>query len=726
MSFSYKYNYAQVARDSGFQLRIFKDGPLDWRLMGSVEVERMVRDQCLEQIDSVLSHLSEAPLGSILESNILDSGIAKYFVLSQFSIQYLLFCRKFLEETVADLRQSHGSAQIEVASLKKSLSEANNEILQLNKRITQMEAIHEVIYPCHLCTKNFVSNDALNLHISRKHSNNVNVKPDLPSAKDRENDLSLINTIKLELEIKHLKERLNNAERKFKEGTATPSSSREKNECENQVTHPAHPATNSIGIQSNLSEMKEQDEKIGSPHLCHSVEQLSHLNESLLDLNRWKEEQRHQSSEFLVEINSKLKELTDAIEQQKQQMPNQDISTSKATLDELDALLSRKVEEIGKTTFNKLNDVVYKLECNYKEKLEELERKADQQTQQQTNPQSLFNPVKDSTEPPTKAIITDQTQEVAKNIQIKGSSLQQQKTLNKKIVSESESSDQESNSHSNHTFTKPMSQKQEIQHDDTDVSTDESEEIVEENLTPSSAKHFGSNGREQKLGGSPKHLENKTEEISNRETRHRPKSTVKPRSVTRKETSRLLKSRLTELGVDKQATHLTATSMNIITNELSGRRHKLKEKYPNFYATRNRIKKIVDKLCSSKLPENAQALLKATRPQGQLDVSSNQHKISHPFSSDEEETNLVEKHDVSTTRSGLHSAHNAELKQRLESILASPIRMPEENIRHHVTEHKVPVPLPRKKVMFNHKEGDDILSSSGTDGNASNKKRILD
>lgn len=392
-----------MARESGFQLRKYKDGPLDWRLMGQYHtncryssrnvhkkhtlvrytgsIEVGDRDQCLEQIDSVLEHLSQAPLGSILESNILEKNIAKYFLLSQFAIQYLLFCRKFLEEMVADLRDSNGSAQLEVGTLKRSLSEANNEILQLHKRITQMEAIHEVIFPCHLCTKNFVSNDALNLHISRKHNTNPGQREDrdtpvvAASAKEKENDLTLINTIKLELEIKHLKERLNNAERKIKDGNIEhPAVTSSRSEYSPDKLH--KPETISVGIQSNLSEVKEMEDRteVERTQVCENHLQILSLEEKLIELRQWQEEQKLQNSQFIVEINDKLKELSNAMEMTHSKQQNQktgEIVLSKSN--SMEDLISRKVEEITQTTVDKLNYVFGKIEVEYKNKLEEME-----------------------------------------------------------------------------------------------------------------------------------------------------------------------------------------------------------------------------------------------------------------------------------------------------------------------------------------------------------------
>lgn len=41
MAFNYIYNYPEVARDAGFKLRNFKDGPLDWRLIGTIDTFKL-------------------------------------------------------------------------------------------------------------------------------------------------------------------------------------------------------------------------------------------------------------------------------------------------------------------------------------------------------------------------------------------------------------------------------------------------------------------------------------------------------------------------------------------------------------------------------------------------------------------------------------------------------------------------------------------------------------
>lgn len=266
---------------------------------GSYETDRILKEQNFELVDKALGHLSEAPLGTVLETHILDSGIAKYFVMSQYAIQYLICCRTYLDECVSDLKEAHSSAQQEIATLRKSLGESNNEVVQLHKRITQIETIREVVYPCHLCPKNFISNEALNIHIGRKHR--IATPTSLTSApgkdkdkdKDKDNDVHLINTIKMELEIKQLKERLNAAERNIKE-RSTGGSKRVSPRQEQRT----------VGIQSNLAEPKEKDENSGEAKESEATErkeQLTGLAERLSNFEEW-QLQLKESNEVFIQV----------------------------------------------------------------------------------------------------------------------------------------------------------------------------------------------------------------------------------------------------------------------------------------------------------------------------------------------------------------------------------------------------------------------------------------
>ena len=125
------------------------------------------------------------------------------------------------------------------------------------------------------------------------------------------------------------------------------------------------------------------------------------------------------------------------------------------------------------------------------------------------------------------------------------------------------------------------------------------------------------------------------------------------------------------------------------------------------------------------MPENAENLLRVTNPSRHLNLQV-QKQNKEDFSSDNE-MNAIEtpkSHHKSYTT---FKNENMEFKQRLECILASPFKKPKEHyteaIVHDSTMQK-PVPLPRKRVMFNNPDriethSNDTLSLSDTDETSS-------
>ncbi|XP_054744559.1 cilium assembly protein DZIP1L [Anastrepha obliqua] len=838
MAINFNYNYPQVAREAGFKLRQYKDGPIDWRILGSIEIERLLQDQRLEQVDALLAHLSEAPLATILDTNILDSGIAKYFVISQFAIQYLLFCRKFLDETIRELREAHANSQMDVAKLRKSLAEANNEILQLHKKITQIEAIHEVVYPCHMCTKSFISNEALNIHINRRHMARVsnsgaanigsavgsNVggiaerRTDTPASgntKEREhNDLQLINAIKLELEIKQLKERLNNAERDIRERSAVSSNSRRAS-----IREPPK-ALKSVAIQSELLETKEQDD--GADATLNSIStdssevkerkaQLSKLQSKIQEFEVWRESQQVNNEECIAEINRKLGEIVHTLEETKatpvtiitpvepkanHKAANADADAAaqqrrgSPSVEDLERLLTQKVVEIGQKSAEKLEEFVQTMENNYKEKLDELEREikkcnqaefarvkvvkdtaiataemktAGEETLPLTAPTPEMNALPHnitytvdavdptesdsslSTEPkpePAKRMprikcnpipvpeldVIDKAANNDETYVINESGHKQKTTLVKPKPSARKHRNVETalsnkkkslgedlyslSTESNRTFVKAekadaMVKDKESQKSPIDAKENDSTDITETLSSESESEGSSSNTEPEPLPTAPVKLKQKI----------KLKEPLKQKPFTRNNAQQMLNKRLFAIGLEPKSNSITTAAMKRLNAELADKRHKLKQKYPNFYATRNKIKKLVDKLCSTQLPAPVEDMLKHNKPIKPRTTYDVQLQESIPLSSnaDSFETLEVTSTPIQTPQS-LHE--NDAFKQRLERILASPMRRPnfdDGRVSEQLTTAQVhalpkgaPIPLTRKRVMFN------TLSQSAT------------
>lgn len=344
-------------------------------------MDQVIREQKFESVDAITSYLSQAPVASMLDTNILDPGIGKYFILSQLAIQYLLFCKKFLDETVTTLRESLCESQLDNANLKKLNHENNNELLQLHKKFQQMETINEVVFPCSLCTKNFISNDMLNTHMKRKHGKN-----DEPDTASRDKDRNLINAIKLELEIKQLKERLNVAEKSIKEKSAA-SPITEGNSIGIQIEN--RNEMKNIGIQSNLEEPKEKDEEE-----FRKSEILSELHGKLSEFEHWKEEEKLNNVKNLTmldDLQQKLQTVVETIDERTKMdeellksivsnalasVPRSVESSDKSNsprIEDFQKILTETVSKLNEKNSEQLNEVVKKIQHSYEEKLSALQ-----------------------------------------------------------------------------------------------------------------------------------------------------------------------------------------------------------------------------------------------------------------------------------------------------------------------------------------------------------------
>ncbi|KAH8278904.1 hypothetical protein KR018_010923 [Drosophila ironensis] len=744
---AFKGNFPQMARETGFRLRQYLDGPLDWRLMGSYETDRILREQNFELVDKALAHLSEAPLGTVLETHILDSGIAKYFVMSQYAIQYLLCCRTYLDECVSDLREAHTAAQQEIVTLRKSLGESNNEVLQLNKRITQIEAIREVVYPCHLCTKNFISNEALNMHIGRRHR--VATPPSPTSAggkdKDKENDLQLINTIKMELEIKQLKERLNAAERNIKE-RSTGGSKRVTPRLEQR----------NVGIQSNLAEQKEKEdisEGARDSEASERKEQLTGITERLSHFEEWQLQLKQSNEEFIQDINKKLEGLSRALEQNQQTSANApplEDRVATPNLDDLERILTEKVAEIGKISANKLEEVVFHLEMGYKEKLDALERELKQLSVQKEQPEpvkiipapasKIPKPVVQKEESSIDRIRKQVENEFVKKkhdddtysieeVPPENPKIQQMTQVQVHVREKDKDKELPSagSSGSHPTFTKPVEYPV-SNNPETRETTD-----ISESLSQEEEVH---NVGDQSLSDDPTELSTSGSEAP-RLPEDKPKAIKPPvkiirtpqKPLTRKDARKMVNRKLSPLGFDMKSKGISHTSLKRVSAELAEQRNKLKLNYPHFYATRNRIRKFVEKLCSAKLSEHAEVLLKHKTPLKPIEVPKRRmlksrtpekteedlstHTSEDDVGKDEDDRTEGSEGSQSQSPSPAPRSIGRDFKARLEEILVKPVATTRGTSKPAMPAK--PVPVPRKRVMFNTLDSGKSFNESDED-----------
>lgn len=121
-----KYKLSEIAFKSGFKFRDIENRKLDWKSLGSIDVNKVIDNQDYEFLEQILPQIIEAPMQSILNAAVLDPAVASLFRLAQLSLQYLSFCQRFMDHTLYDLRSAFNHLQRVRLSWKMASSEIRN------------------------------------------------------------------------------------------------------------------------------------------------------------------------------------------------------------------------------------------------------------------------------------------------------------------------------------------------------------------------------------------------------------------------------------------------------------------------------------------------------------------------------------------------------------------------------------------------------------------------
>uniref|UniRef100_A0A6P7GRQ8 Zinc finger protein Dzip1 n=1 Tax=Diabrotica virgifera virgifera TaxID=50390 RepID=A0A6P7GRQ8_DIAVI len=189
------YDYARLAWDTGFCFEKYKYPNLDKNKICLIDIDRIIKERDVASVERNISIVVQYVLEND-QAIVLDSNFVKLFRLSQLSVEYLLFCKKYLDKTVVLLKK-------DVTKLKQELKELKQYIEELESHISSSRNV-TARYPCETCSKMFSSEDYLNSHVKRRHST--------PENKNVQTEAE-----KLHSEIKELKERLNTTEKFIQE-----------------------------------------------------------------------------------------------------------------------------------------------------------------------------------------------------------------------------------------------------------------------------------------------------------------------------------------------------------------------------------------------------------------------------------------------------------------------------------------------------------------------------
>uniref|UniRef100_A0A182PYI7 GINS complex subunit 4 n=1 Tax=Anopheles epiroticus TaxID=199890 RepID=A0A182PYI7_9DIPT len=402
MSYKWHHNFPKIAREAGFTIRELSVGQcIDWRFIASIDPYGIVSEKDYEKLDEFIPHIAEVPIGSVLNNRILDPAIGKYFVLAQFSVQYLLFCKKFLDETVLEIRNTVQSLQDENVRLEKLNKKRTEEVILLQRKLQRVETMEQqyakAIYPCTKCTKNFISSELLNAHMMRKHAS-IAQRPveHTFERKPATTDINLINTIKLELEVKQLKERLNAAEKDLHMHRTKHHRCRVCSEDSSSATErPPAKVLHSVAIQSNMTDDKDSNDKIAQTqtdtltrsvecetvaeevpreraHDCDLISKSdlkSFLEEQKSLFENWKKEERQTLNQEMESVKRNLVNVIQTMEHSERNTPTPVVDDSNIWKDRY-----HELEKIYQNSQRQCQESVASLENVYAQKMKQLEQ----------------------------------------------------------------------------------------------------------------------------------------------------------------------------------------------------------------------------------------------------------------------------------------------------------------------------------------------------------------
>ncbi|XP_049287398.1 cilium assembly protein DZIP1L [Anopheles funestus] len=600
MSYKWHHNFPKIAREAGFTIRELSAGHcIDWRFIASIDPYGIVSEQDYEKLDEFIPHISEVPIGSVLNNRILDPAIGKYFVLAQFSIQYLLFCKQFLDETVLEIRNTIQSLQEENARLDKMNRKRNEEVTVLQRKLQRVESMEHqhaqvanVIYPCSKCTKNFISPELLSAHMVRKHASIVRPAETTFDRKPSSTDTNLINTIKLELEVKQLKERLNAAEKDLHNQRTKHHRCRVCSEDSSSVTEkPPAKILHSVGIQSNLTDDKDLNDKeaqtqtdtppavesVAVPNNqpkdpAHSAELISKsdlqrfLEEQKQLFESWKTGERETLNQEIETVKQNLVDVIQNMEKSERNTPTPDVEESvwKDRYKELE-----KMYEISQ---KQTQQAIGSFEKAYTQKIEQIEKLLLQ-----------ARTVEHGTNQLNTAAITHINQKVPH------SSTGLKVVTLPTVIIESESVAD---------FTKETTetnvQSQVISSESEQV---ESEEEMSHTIEAAGKRQLSPNAPRTVVAATPEPSKDSKPQSSHNALLISPKKQILAQ----------FRARLKAIGVDPKSKQLFGDNLNTACKALADRREVQKQKHNHFFITRNQLLSKVDQLARIKVEETPQA-----------------------------------------------------------------------------------------------------------------------
>ncbi|KAL2730828.1 zinc finger protein Dzip1 [Vespula squamosa] len=211
------HNFPKLAKESGFHFNTHKSRiHIDWNHIGSIDIDRLIIERDFITVDENINNVINYNLKNEYDLKILDSNFVKVFRLAQLAVEYLLYCKQYLDQSVIILKDELKSKIEDNHKLRKEITTLEEIIKNLKDKAKERNRVIETkigdsngeIHKCPHCPKSFISTTFIKAHIARRHP-----YTDLSTETSPVHGHYKAETEKLHNEIKILKERLNQAEK---------------------------------------------------------------------------------------------------------------------------------------------------------------------------------------------------------------------------------------------------------------------------------------------------------------------------------------------------------------------------------------------------------------------------------------------------------------------------------------------------------------------------------
>ncbi|KAK2579073.1 hypothetical protein KPH14_012668 [Odynerus spinipes] len=192
-------------------------GHIDWNHIGYINIDKVIKERDFVTVDENINNIISYNLENEYDIKILDSNFVKVFQLAQLTVEYLLYCKQYLDQSVIILKdelkvkiEDNHKLRKEVTALEEVIKNLKDKAKERNRIVeTKIGDSNGEIHKCPHCPKSFISTMFAKAHVARRHP----YITDLSAETSPVHDHYRAETEKLHNEIKMLKERLNQAEK---------------------------------------------------------------------------------------------------------------------------------------------------------------------------------------------------------------------------------------------------------------------------------------------------------------------------------------------------------------------------------------------------------------------------------------------------------------------------------------------------------------------------------